>query len=251
MTKRTDTQWVPFQNGSKLLLASTNGDAYKARLAQLGQKHRVILDTQDPENLELIDDIVCEALAGFVLLDWDGIQIGGKDTRYTPEIAKSALLKSSRLKNFVLHEAAQIPDFNRELIDKAKAILEWDFTWGQNVEVLYQTWESTNKIPPALERRPETTLELRFYLESFFKLSNFRTAGFSSVGPIQLPDILAYAEMLGYTSLEDRLFFVDMISALDNEYRRLAHDKQERESKSKRKSNPSAGGKHPPKKRLG
>ena len=226
--------WIPFYNGSKLKLTSLRSVAYEANLAKLAREREVLLDPNNEDTLEAYEDILCEALANFILLDWEGVEISGKEYHYTPELGKQTLLKYPKLKQFVLEQAAQLQDYSHEIIRITKESLSWQFKWGENLEVLYNSWASTGKLPPALEKRPDVTHDVQFYLQSFFKLSNFRTMGFSSMGAIPMQDILAYAEMVGYTSIEDRAFFVDMITALDIEYRNLAHEKQERESEQKK-----------------
>jgi len=241
--------WIPFYNGSKLKLTSLRSISYEANLAKLAREREILLDPNNEETLETYEDIHCEALANFILLDWEGVEIAGREYNYTKELGKQALLKYPKLKQFVTEQAAQLTDYSYTIIRLTKESLSWQFKWGDNVEMLYNAWTSSGKVPPALEKRPDVTPDIQFYLQSFFRLSNFRTMGFSSIGSIPMPDILAYAEMVGYTSVEDRAFFVDMITALDIEYRNLAHEKQERESEQKKRQKGSSS--KPGTKRLG
>ena len=226
--------WIPFYNGSKLKLTSLRSVIYEANLAKLAREREIVLDPNNEETLEIYEDILCEALSKFILLDWEGVEISGKEYNYTPELGKQTLLKYSKLKQFVIEQATQLTDYSYTIIRITKDALSWQFKWGENLEVLYNSWAASGKLPPALEKRPDVTPDVQFYLQSFFRLSNFRTMGFSSMGSIPMADILAHAEMVGYTSMEDRAFFVDMMTALDIEYRNLAHEKQEREAEQKK-----------------
>jgi len=74
---------------------------------------------------------------------------------------------------------------------------------------------------------------LQFYLDAFFRLSDFRGAGFSGPEPLDFISVLRYAEWVGYTSMHDQTFFVDVIRACDQVYRKFAHERSEAESKKK------------------
>jgi hypothetical protein len=73
--------------------------------------------------------------------------------------------------------------------------------------------------------------EVRFYLESFFRLSDFRGSGFSGPEPLDFKSVLCYAQWVGYTSFTDQTFFVDVIRACDQIYRKYLHEQAEADRK--------------------
>ena len=85
-------------------------------------------------------------------------------------------------------------------------------------------------MPPALEKEPTQTEEFKFYVDSFFLLSDFRPPGFSGVSPIPFETIMSYAERVGYTDTSDQFFFLDVMRACDTEYRAYAKEQSDRES---------------------
>jgi hypothetical protein len=72
---------------------------------------------------------------------------------------------------------------------------------------------------------------LQFYLDAFFRLSDFRGSGFSGPEPLDFISVLRYAEWVGYTSTVDQSFFVDVIRACDQVYRKFLSEKSESERK--------------------
>lgn len=108
--------WVDFFGGSRLKIASTDSQLYKARLAKLAKKHRLQLDSDNDESIRLVSEITAEALADTVLLDWERINIDGqKNAKYTKELGKKALLNSSKFRTFVEENAADYSNFQDEL----------------------------------------------------------------------------------------------------------------------------------------
>lgn len=112
--------WVEFYNDSKLKLGSTESPKYKSALAKLARQNRVALDDSNPQSFSLIQSITAEALATNVLLDWKGIRMNGQDDiPYTPALGKDALLRSSKLRDFVTEKAAEAGLFRKEVAEKA------------------------------------------------------------------------------------------------------------------------------------
>ncbi len=73
--------------------------------------------------------------------------------------------------------------------------------------------------------------ELKFYLDAFFFLSDFRYPGFNGPGPIPFETILTYAVYVGYTGPADQYFFVDVIRACDAVYTTYAREQADRQAK--------------------
>ena len=113
--------WVDFYNGSRLKIASSENAKYKAYIAKLARKHRLQLDQSNDDSTALIQDITAEALAKFVLLDWEKVSLGGQqNVPYTPELGKQALLSAPKLKDFVTDQAADNTNFKKEQVEAVK-----------------------------------------------------------------------------------------------------------------------------------
>jgi len=113
--------WVEFYGNSKLKVGSTDAGPYKAKLAKLARAHRIQLDDSNPDSFQLIQNITAEALATEVLFDWKGIRMNNQDDiPYTPALGKEALLRSSKLRDFVTEKAAETTLFRREVVESLK-----------------------------------------------------------------------------------------------------------------------------------
>lgn len=112
--------WLNFYGDSQLKLGSTESPKYKSALAKLARQNRVALDDGNPNSFNMIQSITAEALATHVLLDWKGIRMNGQDDiPYTPALGKDALLRSSKLRDFVTERAAEASLFRKEVTEKA------------------------------------------------------------------------------------------------------------------------------------
>jgi hypothetical protein len=113
--------WVDFFGGSKLKVGSTESKQYKATLARLAKKNRIALDDSNADSVELVSAITAEALATEVLKDWKGIHLHGQqNVPYSPALGKEALLKSGKLRDFVIEKAGDPSLFQKALIEEAK-----------------------------------------------------------------------------------------------------------------------------------
>lgn len=112
--------WFDFFSNAKLKLASSDHPQYKGFLAKLAKRNRVELDDANPEQYEAVQDITCEALARFVLLDWKNVAVNGTAVPYSIELGIDALKSSPKLYDFVTAKAGDISYFNQESIETAK-----------------------------------------------------------------------------------------------------------------------------------
>lgn len=75
-----------------------------------------------------------------------------------------------------------------------------------------------------LTPRPDTDPYVDFFVDSFFDLCNFRI----ELQPISLVNICEYCTLYQVTDVED---FIKFITALDNKYREIMFERQQREMK--------------------
>lgn len=98
--------------------------------------------------------------------------------------------------------------------------MRWELKWGSEYQTLVEVFEVTGVMPTGLIERPQLRWHNRFYLESFYVLSNSRPIGMSA-GPIPVSEVLAYCQMHGDFNPSERLRFLEVIRSLDAEY--MAH----------------------------
>lgn len=113
--------WVEFYKGSMLKLASMESPKYKALMAKLARKNRIQLDDANEESTFLVQRITAEALSKAVLLDWKGVHMGGEENvPYTPERGATAILRSSKVRDFVTDRANDPSLFKKKVIETVK-----------------------------------------------------------------------------------------------------------------------------------
>ena len=86
-----DGVWVDYLDGSRLKIARMGNQSYKAFLAMKYKQNRIVIDRGDKNSDALAETINIEAVARFILLDWEGINLGKKSTEYSPEIGIKSL----------------------------------------------------------------------------------------------------------------------------------------------------------------
>ena len=77
-----------------------------------------------------------------------------------------------------------------------------------------------------MKNRPEVTAIDFFYIEEFFSISAHRVSGGMGINPLAQADILARAELIGYISAEDKLWYLSVMKELDSVFIDYAHKKQ-------------------------
>lgn len=115
--------WVDYLRGSRFKLASIENRNYKSALAKLAKRNRVLLDSTNDDNFELVQRITIECLAKHVLLGWENVNIGGvKNAPYTVALGVTALTGSSKLRDFITEQASLAVNFQKEV---AKAVSDF------------------------------------------------------------------------------------------------------------------------------
>lgn len=108
--------WVDYFEGSQLKIASKESPEYKAYLARLAQRHKLKIGGKPrPETMTLMKDVMSDAMAKYLLLDWKGISLNGEEkTPYSYATGKMVLLNSAELYEFVDNAAEDHAQFRRE-----------------------------------------------------------------------------------------------------------------------------------------
>ena len=82
---------------------------------------------------------------------------------------------------------------------------------------LEQVALETGRTEGALDSRPEVPDDLVWVWNAFWTLSGSRSAGFG-LNPIPISEILAYCDLLGHDSLENRYMLLRIVKLLDAHY---------------------------------
>lgn len=89
-------------------------------------------------------------------------------------------------------------------------------------------------IPAALEEEPKVWTHLSLIYEAFWVLNLERPVAFG-LGPIPLSAVLLYLGLLGITGQAKRLYWFQLIRALDIEYLSIHADEAEKKNPRKKK----------------
>lgn len=111
--------WVNWIDGAKLKIRRWESSGYKARLKDSKALESVIKN--EGKELSAAEDeaLSCELLAECVLVDWSGIEDGGKEFKYSVENATQLLLEVPDLQSFVMKESMKIANFYKNRADEA------------------------------------------------------------------------------------------------------------------------------------
>jgi hypothetical protein len=114
--------WVDYFEGSQLKIASKESPEYKAYLARLAQRHKLKIGGKPkPETMVLMKDVMSDAMAKHLLLDWSGISLNGEDeVPYSYATGKMACLNSVELYEFVDNAADDHAQFRHEQEEEVK-----------------------------------------------------------------------------------------------------------------------------------
>jgi len=105
---------VSLGGGTTILVARLNNDNHAARIHELCELNREILDNDDEEARKLDKDLFIQVLAETVLLGWKNLSYKGKKLTYSKSNAMT-LLAMRDFRNMVIAEASKFDNF------KAKA----------------------------------------------------------------------------------------------------------------------------------
>lgn len=103
--------WLDFFDGSKLKIAQADNKAYNGFITQQYKAHRRKIDLENKASDKLSEDITLEAIARFVLKDWEGITFDGEDTPYSYKVGMEAMTKIPMLRKEVDDQSRRLQNF--------------------------------------------------------------------------------------------------------------------------------------------
>lgn len=105
--------WTRYE-GSKFLVAHISNMKFQRAISRLQQPHRRKIEsgTLDPKTNR---DIVCQALADAVLIDWtDVVGKDGKNVPYSVDSAFTALSRNPEFRDFISEFATNLSNYRTE-----------------------------------------------------------------------------------------------------------------------------------------
>lgn len=93
----------------------------------------------------------------------------------------------------------------------------WELEWGDQYQTLLDIQEASGVKPKALVDRPALQPQNRLFLEAFYDLNPSRQIGMT-IGPIPCSEVLAYVQLLGDYTADERLRLLRIVRRLDSAY---------------------------------
>lgn len=115
--KQIDGVWTKFGD-SKFKVASSSTTKFQRALNRLQAPYRKKIDkgTLDPK---ISKDILCEAMAEALIVDWDEVTSNDGPVKFNPELAKRALSNNDDLREYLLEYAQDLQNFRDEEVAEA------------------------------------------------------------------------------------------------------------------------------------
>lgn len=115
--KQTEGTWTKFGD-SKFKVASSSSTKFQRALNRLQAPYRKKIDkgTLDPK---ISKDLLCEAMADALIVDWKDVVSAEGPVEYSPEVAKRALMNNDDLREFLLEYSQDIQNFRDEEVAEA------------------------------------------------------------------------------------------------------------------------------------
>lgn len=106
--------WVDIGDGGQLLVARMGNPRYLEVVRRISRPHKNRIRTKSI-NEELSDDILIQAMAEAILLDWKGLEDDkGKPIKYSKEAAYELMKGMRDFRNLVVEIASEQAAFRRE-----------------------------------------------------------------------------------------------------------------------------------------
>jgi len=105
--------WTEELMGCKFCVVSLSSTKFQRLLNRLNMPFRRKLDkgTMDPKDSKRI---LCKAMAGGLVVDWKGVQQGGKDVDFNKELAEKLLANNDVVREYVQEFASDLDNYYEE-----------------------------------------------------------------------------------------------------------------------------------------
>ena len=105
--------------GVTLEIARSNNQAFQAKFRKLTKPYRRQIDNKTISDEKSVD-LVCEAMAGTVLVGWSGTFPDGQQYEYSEDAAKQLLVDDQDAREFVSNIAGDLSLFLDEIHSEVK-----------------------------------------------------------------------------------------------------------------------------------
>lgn len=101
--------WANYE-GSEILIAHLTSIRFQRELARLQQPYRKKIESgmMDPK---VSKDLICQAMAKGLILDWRGVVNSAGEIEYSPEAAYKALTNNAEFREFVSEFATNLENY--------------------------------------------------------------------------------------------------------------------------------------------
>jgi hypothetical protein len=118
--KEKEGVWIDYRNGSSVKIARV-GNPNFTRIQDAKQRPHIRKIRNGTLSTAVETRILCESMAESILLDWKGFQRGGKELKYSSDIATELMLQSIDFRNDVAEMSAEEENFYLDVAeDSAK-----------------------------------------------------------------------------------------------------------------------------------
>ena len=110
-------RWVNLTKTARVRVARAGNDAFNKALRKAIEKEGLDLKDDSQENLDLLQDLMVDAMARHILKDWEGMEAGGQPLPYNHENAVKVL----KLKDFRARIDKLADDFDAYRVKEEEA----------------------------------------------------------------------------------------------------------------------------------
>lgn len=97
--------WVDYRQGTKLKLSCQENPAYLSYIAAQVRKNKLMIEDVSTESTDLIQKIMRQAAARFLIVDWEGFTAKGESIPYSPAVGEKVLQHDPAIREFVMEKS--------------------------------------------------------------------------------------------------------------------------------------------------
>lgn len=114
--KEVEGVWEDLGDGAGLLIARMGNKRFAEGYAAIPRGTRRMIES-DKLSDDAVDDIICKLLAETILLDWKGVEEGGKEVPYSKETAADFLKRYPDFRQMVWTISEEQNRFHQDSIE--------------------------------------------------------------------------------------------------------------------------------------
>ena len=99
--------------GSRFLIASTSAHAFQEYFSKIQRPYKRAMEKGTMEG-KTSNELLCKALAKYVLLDWEDVESNGVAVPYSESAAKEALIQNDLLREHITEISMDIVNYKTQ-----------------------------------------------------------------------------------------------------------------------------------------